>query len=379
MKEPRTLERKFIRNVIKRGYFITASGCTNVVQLNDQLLLITTSKRESAISISRNQIRKAIRFLQVYRTAIRRDMERFTSYSSALFGILLDIFKGDSKLQSLKHGLYRLSLLGVRFYASGLERDPSIMAEFKKMGGKYVLLNYYQLLKSPSNWFDRLEKEDLYCLIDSGAYSYFQEKQKRRKQNAQQQELFGEYLLMVQYIEGYSRFINQWKDHPRILGFFPFDVIGDPQQTKENHQRLIEKTDAKIHPVWQITDSLEELQQLVDKEYEMIAIGGMVPFLSKRLNKVRTTLNKVYDKFPTVNFHFLGVANELLLEYPCYSSDSTAFLNARKSEQQRKVYLDDGTRVTASDDMSTLEIIKQNLSFLMGLESITNTQLSLDL
>lgn len=58
----------------------------------------------------------------------------------------------------------------------------------------------------------------------------------------------------------------------------------------------------------------------------------------------------------------------MLIEYPFFSSDSTAFLNARNSEKQRKVYLDNGYRIDAPKEMSTLEIIKQNLAFLFSLE-----------
>lgn len=124
--------------------------------------------------------------------------------------------------------------------------------------------------------------------------------------------------------------------------------MADPQATKENTEILKAKTDAKIFPVWQMTDSLEELQKIVNNEPEMIEIGGAVPFLSNRIEYVRKVLKQVF------------------------SYDSTAYINARKSEKQRQVYLEDGTRVPAPRDMTTLEIIRQNLCYLIGLENTKN-------
>ncbi|MEQ2529153.1 hypothetical protein WMO40_20990 [Bacillaceae bacterium CLA-AA-H227] len=368
IKEPRTLERRFIRSVLKKGFFITASGCKNIVTENGQIILISTSKSTDSLRISKNQIRSAIRYMQVYRTSIIKDMQCISKYSSALFGILIEIFKGESKLQTLKNGLFRLSLLGVRFYASGLEKDPFLRGEFKKLGGNFVLFNYYQLLETSFDWITWLEQTNSYALIDSGSYSDFRTKQKAKKVSFQQLELFEDELLNSYYIEGYAQFINQNQDNCRIIGFFPFDVVGDPKKTKENYQLLKQQTNATIYPVWQFTDSLEELRQLVDEEHEFIAIGGAVPYLSNRIEKVRAVLEEVYRIFPTVNFHFLGVANELLLEFPCFSADGTAFINARRNKT-KKIYLEDGTRIPASAEMTTLEVIQQNLRFLMGLES----------
>ena len=96
----------------------------------------------------------------------------------------------------------------------------------------------------------------------------------------------------------------------------------------------------------------------------MLAIGGLVPYLSNRKHFVRKILDNVFSRFPNVPFHLLGFANEMIVEYPCFSSDSTAYLNARKSRKQRKIYLENGIRIDAPESMTTDEIIKQNLQFL---------------
>lgn len=158
--------------------------------------------------------------MQVFRTAIRKNMEKFSKFSSALFGIITEIFKGESKLQTLKNGLYRLTLLECGFWASGLEKDPFLRGVFKELGGKYVLFNYYQLLQSSFDWEQWLEEEDMYCLIDSGAYSEHQNKQKMKKAAYQQQVLFSEETLTEQYVDGYANFMNRHKDNPQVIVFF---------------------------------------------------------------------------------------------------------------------------------------------------------------
>jgi hypothetical protein len=366
----RKLERKLQRCLNKRGYFTTANGYLNyVLQYCKKSVVIRTSFGDKPLTINRTNLRKALSFLYFTRTAVIKDMEKFSNFSSALFGLVMECFKDLSKLEVLQRGQFRLSLKGVRFYASGLERSPATLRLYKKLGGKFTLMNYIQCLQSPK-WLRYLDEFDLYTIIDSGSFSVFNQKQKHQKHTVQQQELFNEKQSNDMTIEGYAKFINLYKDHPRILGFLPFDVVGDATKTRENYQKLKELTNGKIYPVWQITDSIAELEKLVEEEHEMYCIGGMVPFLSNRQSFLESRLDEVVRRFPTINMHLLGVANELLLEYRAFSSDSTAYINARKSQNQRKLYLSNGLRIDAPESMSTDEIISQNLEFLISLETL---------
>jgi len=368
----RTVERKFKRSVCKRGYVSTAKGNTNfLVDYGKSHVALKTEKGSQSIRISRQNIRKAISFFFFRRSAIREDFALFSNFTSAIFGIVMDCFKGLSKLQVLKGGLFRLSLLGTRFYASGLERDRAILKLLKTLNGKYVLYNYKSILESPS-CLDMLEEYDLYALIDSGSFSEFKKNLNAKVIN--QQQLFEDETMNEMLLEGYASFINLHKDNPRILGFFPLDSVGDPTRTKINYKKLKQLTNAKIYPVWQFTDSMDELDRLVEEEHEMIAVGGLVPYISNRKSIIRDVMNNVKRQHPSINFHGLGVADELLNEY-FFSADSTAFLNARKYSEGRKVYLPGGERVTAPGAMTTLEIIKQNLMYLTGLEEVTESQL----
>lgn len=370
----RTIERKFQRVVSKRGYILTVKGAINyLADYGKQYILLKSQKGTEPFKISRLNLRKALSFFFFKRTAIRDDFSSFSHFTSALFSIVVDCFKGITKLQILKGGLFRLSLIGTRFFASGLERDKAVLRMLKELQGKYVLFNYKSILESPG-CLDMLDKHDLYGLIDSGAFSIFKNKSKSAK-GISQQQLFEEDTMNDLLLEGYARFINDYKDNPRILGFFPLDSVGEPELTKVNYLKLKSLTNAKIIPVWQFTDSLDELDRLVEEEHEMIGVGGLVPYISNRKHIIREVMDKVIERHPTINFHGLGVADELLNDY-FFSADSTAFLNARKYADGRKVYLSNGERVNAPEEMTTTAIIRQNLSYLIGLEDVSEPQLS---
>ncbi|MFT9494379.1 MULTISPECIES: hypothetical protein [Bacillota] len=372
----RSVERRFQREVIKKGYYLTAKGCINrLIDYRKTKIIIATEKGEGTISISRKNIRKAISYFYFKRTAVREDFS-FCNYTSAIFAIVYACFSGISKLQILKNGLYRLSMKGTRFFASGLERDPFIFKTLKELGGKYVLYNYKNVIESPG-CLEELDRHNMYCLIDSGAFTLFNERKKLKKAAHKQQTLFAEESLDEMVLEGYAKFINENMENPRILGFFPLDCVGNPEKTKNNYRKLVRLAPAAtIYPVWQCTDSVEELNRLVSEEHEMIGIGGLVPFLSKRKPFVREILAKVTTRHPNVNWHALGVADELLMDYGIFSADSTAFLNARKYAEGRRIYLPSGERVKVPNEMDTIEIIKQNLLFLIGLEKVSEPQLS---
>jgi hypothetical protein len=97
---------------------------------------------EKPLTIARSNVRKALSYIYFTRTAVVKDMEKYSNFSSALFGLIMECFKDLSKLEVLKRGQFRLSLKGVRFYASGLERSPSTLRQYKKLGGKYTPMNY---------------------------------------------------------------------------------------------------------------------------------------------------------------------------------------------------------------------------------------------
>lgn len=365
----RKLERKFVRFLQKRKSYLTVTGKENqLVSVNKHFLVLQSALNKKPWAISRKKIRQCINYTFFKRSVVRKDLEKFSSFSSSLLAIMFKVFERIVFIKRLKNGLLRLTIKGIRVYMSGLERDPSIRNMVKEEGGKYLLLNYYYI-RNNRFWTEILD--DFSVIIDSGAFTMFKQSQKAKESN--EQALFNVEDIDMISIQEYASFIARYHNHPRILGFFNLDVIGDPLATKANYRRLKDMVpNATIYPVWQFEDTLDSLDKLSKEDHELIGLGGCVPYLSTRTEVVRRKFRNIFSRFFDINFHFLGGANEFLLEFDFFSSDTTAFLNSRKSERQRKVYLEHGERVDAPSDMSVVDIIRQNIKFLVSLEKRYN-------
>lgn len=371
--DSRKIERKFQRRLKKRGAFYTVNGAVNYLkQQNKNCLYLVTSKGQVIIKIKREIIRKCIDYFFHKRTVIRKDMEQFSAYSSSLFAIIWDCFSDVSKIQKLNNNMFRISLVGTRVYFSGLERSPGMQRIVKEQKGDYLLFNYYSITQSSKDPVKTLEENEQYCIIDSGAFSFFNAHKKQKQQIC----LFSEEIMQEMYLDGFIDYINIHKDNARVLGFITLDVIGDEKKTIENYRYIKQKTNAEIIPVWQVTGTIEYLSELVAEEHAVICIGGMVPFISKRKEYLRERLDFIKKRFPTQNFHFLGVADELLNEYGAFSSDTTAYLNARKYNDN-KIYNPDGHREEAPTKYYSLNIILHNIKFLIKLEEAIPKQLEM--
>lgn len=362
--DARQLERKFLRYLQKKKSFLTITGRENqLVSVDKNHLVLQSPLNQKPWSISRAKLRKSIYYTFHKRTVIRRDLEQFSSFSSSILAILFKLFEDMVFIKRLPSGLLRLTLKGVRVFFSGLERDPSIRKIVKEEGGKHLLLNYYHI-RNDRYWTDILDHFSV--VIDSGAFSLFKQSMKDKDSGP---TLFDVNDIPMITVEEYASFIKQYQEHPQIVGFFNLDVVGDPQETKRNFDKLKGLVpNANILPVWQFEDSIESLEDLIQEEHDFIGLGGAVPYLSTRKEVVKRKFKAIFERYPFINFHFLGGANEFLLDFNFFSSDTTAFLNARKSERQRKVYLEHGERVVAPDEMSVMEVIRQNIRFLASLE-----------
>lgn len=219
--DSRVIERKFQRRLKKRGELYTVNGAVNYLkQLNKSCLLLFTSKGQAIIKIKRETIRKCIDYCFHKRTVIRKDMEQFCAYSSSLFAILWDCFSDVSKIQKLTNNMYRISLEGTRVYFSGLERSPGMRKMVKGQKGDYLLFNSYSISKSSRDPVENLEDNDHYCIIDSGAFSFYNEQRKKKQQIC----LFNEEVMQEMYLESFIDYINRYKDNTRVLGFMSLEM-----------------------------------------------------------------------------------------------------------------------------------------------------------
>jgi hypothetical protein len=375
----RTLERKFQRKMNKCSQFRTVTGKINtVIEYSKETFSFKTERNGGVLEISRKNLRKSISYIFFKRSATRKDVEKYSKFSSAIFGVLFEVFHEICRVQRMANGLLRLTLTSTRFYFSGLCRSPKDMELIAKEGGQFVLLSFYNIRHQKNEqWIHYLRKYKLRAIIDSGAFSVFEAMQKEKAEKVPQLELFPSEEIPYISIEAYASFINRYKDFPYIMGFLNLDVIGDPVGTKENYKKLKLLTKTDIIPVWQVSDTYEKLKKLTEESPPLIAIGGCVPLLqSNQKEKVRTILEKVFEICKNVPLHGLGIANDLLNSLPFFSSDSIAWMNARKNGT-RKLYLDTGEKIDASPNMDVSEILRQNIGYFTRLEdSYDQPQLS---
>ena len=149
-------------------------------------------------------------------------------------------------------------------------------------------------------------------LLDSGAYTFLQKKEKTSK------------IVWLEYIKRYAEFINEMG----IVNFFELDIdsIVGYNHVLELRNQLEELTNKKCIPVWHKSRGLNEFKRMII-EYDYAAIGGIViQEIAKSEHAIFVGLLQM-AKENNCKLHGLGYTNTLSLKkYPFYSVDSTAWL-----------------------------------------------------
>ncbi len=147
------------------------------------------------------------------------------------------------------------------------------------------------------------EKNDICLFLDSGAYSAFTK---------------GIKIDIYEYID----FIKKY--HDKIEIYANLDVIGDAEATFEN-QKIMEKEGLNPLPCFHYGEDIKYLIRYI-KDYDYIALGGMVPISSKDLSYWLDNLFSSYIPAET-KIHGFGLTSlKLMLRYPWYSVDSTSWV-----------------------------------------------------
>lgn len=174
---------------------------------------------------------------------------------------------------------------------------------------KYRLTSFHYYSRKAFNTICRLSKRDpeYKIFLDSGAYSAF----------TQGAEI--DLDAYIVFIKKYERFLSIYAN---------LDVIGDEHATLQNQQKMEEAGLSPI-PTYHQGEPLSVLREFV-KNYEYIALGGMVG-LSPVTAKLH--LDKCFDIIcdnhgnPKTKVHGFGITSySLLMRYPWYSTDSTAWI-----------------------------------------------------
>lgn len=129
-----------------------------------------------------------------------------------------------------------------------------------------------------------------------------------------------------EYRQNYIDFMLKHKNEVDV--YSNLDVINNPRLTYEN-QKIIEAAGLSPIPVWHLSTNKDDLKylQMYLKEYDYIAIGGLVPNPTTVLIPMLDALFKeqlVDEKgFPKAKYHgFACTSLPLMKRYPWYSVDS---------------------------------------------------------
>jgi hypothetical protein len=122
-------------------------------------------------------------------------------------------------------------------------------------------------------------------------------------------------------IDEYAQFIKDNRSHIKV--YSNLDVIGDHKATDKN-QKYLESLGLKPIPVFHYQSPEAELKRLI-KEYDYIALGGLVPLATNK-KKLMAWLDYCFSIIKTdCKIHGFGMTSRWAQErYPLYSCDSTS-------------------------------------------------------
>lgn len=368
-------ERLFLKKATSDMEYKTGTGKLNYfVSASSRSIKIRTQASASIQSISREKLRKAISYLFYKKTATRRELEKYSNMNSSLLGLLQRILIGVAKITKTAKGLLRITIKGVRFFFSGLDRATiDDLNAVVQNGGKYILCSYFYLREQNNKrLLEYIKKYDLQLLLDSGEFSAFKAKKKGKR-------------IKPIKLKDYAKFITTFKDY--IFGYFNMDVTGNPQKSKANYDKLKKLTGIPPIPIWHCDvedwskSNWQSLDELVAEDHGIIGIGATVHMGLKagprNMTKVKDLLfQEIFTRHPLQNFHWLGGSSKIMFKYPLFSSDSSGYLQGRKKKQ---VYYFDGEDISTRIDQESNEIecLSNNVSVLSLLEDMTLTTMPL--
>lgn len=360
-------ERAFFRKFGKEGYtFLTVKGKRpNIIQkVTSDFIYITTEKSKRPNRIPRASLRRAIAFLFYRRVTTLKALIKINSFSSALAGLIKTIMVDICKVSETKTGGVRLSMRGLRYIFSGVSKSKDDVRIVKQNGGTFILLNFVNLRSDlTDSWKLNLQQLgfDYKCVIlDPGAKTIVEAAQK------------GKFIKPID-LESYAEFCIRHSDS--IYQFLTLDIIGDPETTRRNTLYLERVVGRKPVPIFHVQSSLDVLEEMVEEDHDVIAIGGSV-LVSRR--KRAEVFAEIFRRFgDRANFHALGLGTtRLLMQYPWFSADASSWLNGRIFRTLTSLVGD----VKAPTGMTSEEALGFNVRTLAALEDrYKDIQMNFDL
>jgi hypothetical protein len=145
--------------------------------------------------------------------------------------------------------------------------------------------------------------------LDSGAYSAWSQ---------------GKAIVLTDYI----KFIKEHENEIEV--YANLDVIGKPEATWKN-QMIMEEAGLSPLPVFHYGEETIWLKRILDRDYDYMSLGGMVPISITKLLPWLDYLFKIYltdrNGMPRLKVHGFGMTSlKIMLRYPWYSVDSTSWV-----------------------------------------------------
>ncbi|RUR77036.1 hypothetical protein PCC6912_39950 [Chlorogloeopsis fritschii PCC 6912] len=201
-------------------------------------------------------------------------------------------------------------------------------------------------------------------IIDSGAFTSF---------------TCGKVINPRDYAAWALEFEQRWRDKMQFLRFMNLDVIGDQEGSWKN-QAILEALGMKPIPIVTYGAQKEHLIRAIEN-YDYIALGGLVPHVAhrERLKKwldfcfgIITPYFKKTSVMPKV--HLLGITSEWTLQrYPCYSSDSSSWVQCLRFGGGKSAGLDKIPRYKESNAAmsATLHVLRAEIQKYKKMEENT--------
>ncbi|MDN4106200.1 hypothetical protein [Paenibacillus polymyxa] len=128
-------------------------------------------------------------------------------------------------------------------------------------------------------------------------------------------------------IEDYAKFILRHKSV--LYDVFNLDRTGDFEESMFNLNYLYRRG-IKAIPIWHPQSPVEALEALIkdDRNFDVIAIGGLLSLKHEDRCKVVSSINKNYGEHQC--FHLLGCSSPLIFNGDTFQCDSTGPLMGRR-------------------------------------------------
>jgi hypothetical protein len=341
-----------VRAYFKRParFFFTAAGRKNYTTGNMADAMYFATDRGGGHRISKEKIVQAVYGLLVKRTMTRKQLEKFSPFSSALLGLLRSVLGLELKMTQLKTGAFVITMKGTRFCFTGVDRSKRDFEVAAANGAEVAFVNYAHCRNDKTEKFLEYSRGKP-LVVDSGAFTVWMA------------SLDGKHMEPID-IYAYITFLKKHAD--RILYYFNLDVIGDASASRRNAE-IMRAHGMEPVQVWHINfqdtrveaQNWDGLDRLIREGHIILGIGGS----AKTHDKHRLPIyQELFRRYPDQNFHILGLGSpKILRQLPdLFACDARTWVKGR---EVGRLLTDDGQKQVGKG----IDVMAANVRYLASL------------